>query len=300
MHIRYGYQIDILCDQSLPLVTVLDIYPTRRSDITSPDTMIVTTFAGGVGVEPSAPYLDQFGNMCRRLHLPKGGGRIEAHGAVYDSGFPNEERPTANVSALGDIPEEYQIYLQESPRCEAGKWTKVITENLSALSSDWGTSDWGKVETICDYVHGLLRYNFGESGNTRTAIQAMEEGVGVSSDFAHIAIALCRSLDIPARFCVGYLGNITSEPHIYTREFSSWFEVFLDDTWWTFDPRHNTPLIGRILVARGRDAGDVPQLSSSVPYTIRRFEVVTEEVTEARYPFSSRSRRDHRLGRETD
>ena len=105
----------------------------------------------------------------------------------------------------------------------------------------------------------------------------MSEGVGVCRDFAHLAIALCRCMNIPARYCTGYLGDIGVPPDINPMDFSGWSEVYLDGRWYTMDARHNHPRIGRIVMGRGRDAADVPLSTAFGVAKLIRFDIVTDE-----------------------
>ena len=141
---------------------------------------------------------------------------------------------------------------------------------------------WARVQAICDFVHQRLRFSYPEARPTRTANEALAEGVGVCRDFTHLAVALCRCLNIPARYCNGYLGDIGVPPDPAPMDFNAWFEVFLGDRWFTFDARHNQPRIGRILIARGRDAADIPMIATFGSHWLTRFTVVTEEIKEPR------------------
>ena len=140
------------------------------------------------------------------------------------------------------------------------------------------TPGWARVEAVCDLVHRHIHFDYLQARSTRTAYEAYHERVGVCRDFTHLAIALCRCLNIPARYCTGYLGEIgvpaTDEP----MDFSAWFDMYLGGEWHTFDARNNTPRIGRILMARGRDAADVALLTSFGPSRLVEFTVRTKEV----------------------
>ena len=137
---------------------------------------------------------------------------------------------------------------------------------------------WQKVQAVVDYVHNHLRFSYPEARPTRTALDAFTEGKAVCRDFAHLSITLCRALNIPARYCTGYLGDIGVPPDPAPMDFSAWFEVFLDGRWYTFDARHNTPRIGRIVIARGRDASDVAISSTFGLTDLLQFKVWTDEI----------------------
>ena len=288
MHIRYGYKIEVVCEQSIPLITMLDIHPGRRSDVTQPDDMVAIAIANDCAVDTSEIYQDQFGNICRRVMAPAGGVILEAEGIVHDSGFVDVQHPGAMDLPPEELPSETLVFLLGSRYCETDRLASHSWAMFGGI-----VGGWEKVQAVCDYVHHHIRFDYGLARNTRTAAEAFEERVGVCRDFAHLAITLCRGLNLPARYCTGYLGDIGVEVDPNPMDFSAWFEVFLDGQWMTFDARHNAPRIGRILIAQGRDATDVPIINSFGSHYLRRFDVITEEVTGARYPVSAHIRRDH-------
>jgi transglutaminase-like putative cysteine protease len=134
------------------------------------------------------------------------------------------------------------------------------------------------VQAICDYVHSRLTFGYSHARATRTAREGFSEQRGVCRDFAHLAITLCRCMNIPARYCTGYLGDIGVPPDEAPMDFSAWFEAYLGGQWYTFDARHNEPRIGRVVVARGRDATDVAISTSFGSCQLAKFTVVTDEV----------------------
>ncbi len=287
MQIRYGYVIELVCESETTVITMLDVHPDCRHDITSPDEPVATALGSGERVDATDTYHDQFGNICRRIIVPAGGFTIRADGTIHDAGFADAVDPDADVVAPGQLPHDTLVYTLGSRYCE--------TDQLSDHA--WGMfgqihGGWSKVQAICDYVHRHIRFDYQAARSTRTALDAFNERVGVCRDYAHLALTLCRCLNIPARYCTGYLGDIGVERDPAPGDFSGWFEAFLDGRWWTFDARHNVPRIGRILIARGRDAADVPILNSFGAHGLSRFEVVTEEVLDLRYPARSIDRRE--------
>ena len=136
---------------------------------------------------------------------------------------------------------------------------------------------WARVQAIVDFTHRHLTFGYPQAKSTRTAFQAFQEKVGVCRDFAHLAIAFCRCMNIPARYCNGYLGDIGVPPDPAPMDFNAWFEAYLGGRWHVFDARHNTPRIGRILIARGMDAADVAMITSFGSHVLRKFEVTTDE-----------------------
>ncbi|AVO47193.1 transglutaminase-like domain-containing protein [Phreatobacter cathodiphilus] len=287
MHIRYGFDIEITCDQALPSILLLDVHPDRRTDISQPDTMAVTSLADGAPC-PTDVYVDSFGNLCRRVTLPPGGARIAAEGVIHDSGFPDATPEEAGLPPPDALPADTLGFLLGSRYCETDQLMGVAWPMFGHLPPGGA-----QVQAICDFVHSRIRFDYAAARPTRTALEAYGEQVGVCRDFAHLAITLCRCMNIPARYCTGYLGDIGVPADPQPMDFSAWFEVFIGDRWYAFDARHNRPRIGRIVIARGRDATDVPFFHSFGAHILSRFSVVTEEVGGERFPQTAENRRDH-------
>jgi transglutaminase-like putative cysteine protease len=289
MQIRYGYRIELVCQSDLPLVTLLDVHPSRRHDLVEPDEMSATSL-----VDPGRPiaisqYFDQFGNICRRLVAPAGGVVLAASGIAHDSGETDPVHPLAAEVAPARLPDEAMVYLLGSRYCETDKLSAQAWTLFGHIAPGWP-----RVQAIVDFVHNHLTFGYHFARNTRTAAEAFEERVGVCRDFAHLAVALCRCMNIPARYCNGYLGDIGIPPDPAPMDFNAWFEVYLGGRWYTFDARHNMPRIGRIVIARGRDATDVAMVSSFGPHLLQRFEVVTEEIEDTRpLPVPQQSAHDY-------
>lgn len=266
MLIRLGYEIAIDCVEATPVISLLEIHKDRQADIKR-QTRVLTS--------PSVPtrlYHDLYGNACRRFTAPGGGFRILYDAVVEDSGEPDEVNTLAREVPVAELPDDVLGYLLGSRYCE--------TDHLSDLA--WQVfgpvpPGWARVQAIVDYVHNRLSFGYGYARPTRTAAQAHEERVGVCRDFAHLAITLCRCMNIPARYVNGYLGDIGVPVDPAPMDFSAWLEVFLDGKWYTFDPRHNMPRIGRVVIARGRDATDVPLLHSFGQHRLGLFKVWTYE-----------------------
>ena len=288
MHIRYGYRIDLLCNDPTPVIMMLDVHPERRPDLTQPDDPLVTGYLNGIEQTDITSYQDKFGNICRRVVAPSGGITIEAEGIIHDSGFPDMVDTLAEALPPERLPDETLMYLLGSRYCETDQLSQTAWDLFGSVQGGWN-----KVQAVCDHVHRHIRFDYQLARATRTAAEAYYERVGVCRDYAHLALTLCRCLNIPARYCTGYLGDIGVPINDAPGDFSGWFEVFLGGRWWTFDARHNVPRIGRILMARGRDATDVPVLNTFGPHVLGRFEIITEEVSGDRYPLTSQHRRDH-------
>jgi transglutaminase-like putative cysteine protease len=266
MLIRVGYEIEIQVDQPTPLCTLMSVNPDRQRDIRWSRPPVGLT-------QPNVSvFRDSFGNDCHRMIARPGTTTLRYDAVVEDNGTADDCDPDAQLVAPEDLPDECLVYLLGSRYCE--------TDRLSARAWKlFGDTEpgWGRVQAICDYVHHRLDFSYGFARATRTAIEAHEERVGVCRDFAHLAIAFCRALNIPARYVNGYMGDIGVEPDPAPMDFNAWFEAYLGGRWYTFDARHNTRRIGRIVVARGRDATDIPLIHTFGPHRLDRFEVWTHE-----------------------
>ncbi|CAN5240026.1 transglutaminase family protein [soil metagenome] len=276
MRIRYGYNIEIVCQQELPLITLLDVHPSRRHDLVVPDEMTVTSLLDPSQQVPTAQFIDPFGNICRRITAPSGGISLRAEGIVHDSGELDPVDPTAGEVPPARLPDEALVYLLGSRYCETDKLSAQAWSLFGHLPTGWP-----RVQAIVDFVHNHLTFGYHFARSTRTAAEAFEERIGVCRDFAHLAVALCRCVNVPARYCNGYLGDIGVPRDPSPMYVNAWFEVFLGGRWSTSDARHNMRRIGRVVIARGRDATDVAMVSSFGPHMLQRFEVTTEEVEEA-------------------
>jgi transglutaminase-like putative cysteine protease len=179
----------------------------------------------------------------------------------------------AREISVEDLPDQTLLYLLSSRYCEVDLLSNTAAELFGGLPRGWR-----RVQAVCDWVHDHLTFGYQHARSTRTALEAYHERTGVCRDFQHLAITLCRCLNIPARYATGYLGDIGVPVMPLPMDFSAWFEVYLENRWWTFDARHNTPRIGRILIATGRDAADVAITTSFGTACLRKFEVFTDEV----------------------
>lgn len=267
MKIKAGYEIVYETKQPTPIVLMLTPHPSRAADILEFE---------GVRFDPrvsSTEYTDIYGNICTRATF--GPGRIAIHSSllVQDSGDVDPVVRGARQHPIEELPDEALLYLMGSRYCDV----QELTEAAWALF-DAGPQGWDRVQAICDYVHGRIVFNYADADPTRTASRAFYEQRGVCRDYAHLAVTLCRCLNIPARYCTGYLGDMGTLPPYGPMDFAAWFEVYLGGAWHTFDARNNVPRIGRILIARGRDATDVAIATTFGPCDLVRFSVVTDEV----------------------
>ena len=267
MKIRAGYEISYECPQPTPMIVSLSVYPDRISDLITADLMTLDPFV------PANTYHDIYGNFCHVIRAPAGRMTMSADFLIQDDGQPDIYAPDAEAHELGSLPVEALLYLLPSRYCESDRLMEIAWKLFGAVPKGWPM-----VQAICDFVHERIEFGYAYASPTKTAYDAFVERKGVCRDFAHLAIALCRCMNIPARYCTGYLGDIGVPADPAPMDFSGWFEVYLGWRWYTFDARHNAPRIGRILMARGRDATDVAIVTSFGPCTMSGFKVVTEAV----------------------
>ena len=267
MRIRVGCEMTYELGQVTPMIAILNVHSSRVSDLERPDYLITT---------PSVPvegYRDSFGNWCNRLVAPAGTITLKTETVVRDSGRWDSTDPGAEQIQIQNLPAETLLYLLGSRYCETDRLSDVAWSLFGSAPLGWP-----RVQAICDYVHDHITFGYEHSRATRTAFEAFEEKQGVCRDYAHLALTFCRCLNIPARYCTGYISDIGLPPPHAPQDFAAWIEVFLGGRWHTFDPRNNDPRIGRILIARGRDAADVPLTLTFGPSTLVDFRVTTEEV----------------------
>jgi transglutaminase-like putative cysteine protease len=270
VEIRAGYDIAFQCFQETPMVLMLSIEPARVRDLLSEHKMRISPDV------PSHDYVDMFGNTCTRIVAPAGLIEMRNDFRIADSGLPDEVAPTAQQLEVADLPNDVLIYLLGSRYCDTEKLSNLAWSLFSGA-----TPGWQRVQAICDYAHDRICFGYQHARADRTAFEGHEERIGVCRDFAHLAVTLCRCMNIPARYCTGYLGDIGVPADPAPMDFSAWFEVYLDGRWFTFDARHNHPRIGRIVMARGRDAADVAISTNFGVVQLVKFSVTTEEVTSA-------------------
>lgn len=270
MLIHIGYDIEFELPSSADAIFALSIHPSRRAALLKPECLRIDPYV------PFIPFTDIFGNTCGRAHLPEGRVRFTNDTVVEDSGKPDPANTRARQWKVTDLPVETLPFLFASRYCEVDSELADVAWNLFGPAE----AGWNRVQAICDFVHGHLNFDYQQARPTRTALEAYREKVGVCRDFMHLAITFCRCMNIPARYATGYLGDICVTPAPYPMDFSAWFEVFLEDRWWTFDARHNEPRVGRILMATGRDAADVALTTIFGGNRLASFHVWTDEVKE--------------------
>ncbi|MFA5952955.1 MAG: transglutaminase family protein [Hyphomicrobium sp.] len=267
MQFRLGYEFHYHFPQPTPCILALSIHHSRVGNLANPD---YTQTAPSV---PLSGYRDGYGNWCSRMVAPAGPVRIFADAVIRDSGQPDPVAPGAGQVPVEYLPDDALVFLLASRFCESDKLLDLTWELFGKAKPGWG-----RVQAICDFVHNHIRFGYESARPTRTAAEAYQEKTGVCRDYAHLAVAFCRALNIPARYCTGYLSDAGTPPPFPPGDFAAWFEAFLDGRWYTFDPRNNCPRIGRFLVARGRDAADVAMVTTFGPNTLKSFRVWTDEL----------------------
>lgn len=282
MMIRIGYELIFDCPQPTPMILTLRVHATRAADLVIPDDVVADPPI------PISSYFDSYGNHCARMVAPEGKLRLYTDAIINDSGLTDVTNPEARQTAVEWLPDETLQYLLGSRYCE----TDPLADTAWDLCCN-ETTGWARVQAICDYAHNRIEFGYQHARSTRTAWEVFNEKKGVCRDYAHLAIALCRSMNIPARYCTGYLGDIGIPPPYEEMDFAAWFEAYLDGHWYTFDPRNNTPRAGRILIARGRDAADVAISTSFGPSTLECFRVHTDEIPETSYGSTNQSAQIH-------
>jgi transglutaminase-like putative cysteine protease len=267
MILRLGYDIQFELPAPAAIVALLNVHPSRAADLRAPDEL---------RVEPAAQtdtYIDSFGNRCVRFLAQQGPLRLSNSTLVYDTGEPDRQNFDAREIPVQRLPHEALRYLYSSRYCEVDRFSTIALELFGAV-----TPGFSRVQAVCDWIHTRVVFGYQHARPTKTALDVYTERFGVCRDFQHLAVTMCRALNIPARYATGYLGDIGVPISPTPMDFSAWFEAYLEDRWWTFDARHNHPRIGRVLMATGRDASDVAITTSFGMANLTQFTVVTDEL----------------------
>jgi transglutaminase-like putative cysteine protease len=267
MRIRVGFHIEYECQNETPMLLVLKVHPSREQDLCAAQSL---NFNRSISVRD---YMDAYGNACSRIVAPSGRTMISSQIEVNDSGLPDPVPELAVQHLIQDLPDDVLVFLLGSRYCDTDRLAEFAWKQFS-----WTPLGWPRVKAITDFVHSHLVFDYDRADPMRTAHDGFLARTGVCRDFAHLAITLCRCLNIPARYCTGYLGDIGVPKDPHPMDFSAWMEVYLGGCWWTVDPRHNRPRIGHLLMARGRDATDVALSTAFGPATLTHFEVIAEEI----------------------
>ncbi|MDO9418635.1 transglutaminase-like domain-containing protein [Pararhizobium sp.] len=267
MKIRAGFHLAYECAQTTPMLLTLNIHPSRRADLLSDQVLSFDRPIDAWG------YTDGFGNACSRILAPPGITTISTDFEIYDHGQPDVLPDQAFQHDIKDLPDDVLVYLLGSRYCDTDRLADFAWAQFGQTPLGWP-----RVKAILDFTHNHIRFNYQNADATRSAYGAYMDRTGVCRDFAHLAITLTRCMNIPARYCTGYLGDIGVPFDPSPMDFSAWFEVYLGGRWHTLDARHNSPRIGRILMATGRDAIDVALTTQFGPAQLVRFQVTTQEI----------------------
>lgn len=270
MRLHAGFEIAFDIPRSVPMLLMLSVHPEREADLLTPTPI---RFEPAL---PSTTYRDWFDNVCTRIVAPPGRLVISSVFDVRDTGQADPADPAALEHRVEDLPNEMLMFLLGSRYCETDKLTDTAWSLFGRFAPGFA-----RVQAICDFVHKHIKFDYMQASSTRGAWDAFQDGVGVCRDYAHLAVAFTRCMNIPARYCTGYLGDVGTPPPYPPGDFSAWFEVYIGGRWTTFDARFNVPRIGRILMARGRDATDVAITTSFGSAPLAGFTVVTDEVVES-------------------
>lgn len=266
MRIKAGCELSFDFPQATPLIAMLNVHFSRVSDLERPDHLMTSPPV------PVEGYRDSFGNWCNRLVAPAGRFTLGTDTIIRDTGQPEIAQWDAVQHQVQHLPADAMQFLLGSRYCE----TDRLSDEAWRLFKDTPLG-WARVQAVCDFVHNHISFGYAQASATRTAAQTYAEQRGVCRDFAHLAVSFCRCLNIPARYCTGYVSDIGLPPPHETMDFAAWMEVYLGGRWHTFDPRNNAPRVGRVLIAYGRDAADVPLTHSFGPNTLAGFRVWTDE-----------------------
>lgn len=262
MRLGLGCRITFDVAVPTPMIFLLNVHYSRASALERPDLL---------QTDPPVPlqaYRDGFGNWCTRLVAPSGRMTVSTDGTMFDDGLSDPVGLDAPQIPVEHLPGEELGFLLPSRYCESDVLAEFAWDRFGQTPQGWT-----RAQAVCDFVHAHIRFGYEHSRPTRTAVEALNEGVGVCRDYTHLAVALCRALNIPTRYCTGYVSDIGQSVPIRPMDFAAWMEVYLGGQWWVFDPRNNDTRFGRVLIARGCDAADVPMVHSFGRHDLTSFEV---------------------------
>jgi transglutaminase-like putative cysteine protease len=266
MILKLGCDMQFEIPAPVAMVALVNVHPSRAADLRAADEIRAMP---EIHIES---FTDSFGNRCTRFVAPMGALRLSNSTLIYDSGAPDPISTDARQIPVQELPPEVLRYLYNSRYCEVDRFSTIALELFGAVPPGWS-----RVQAVCDWVHTKVSFGYQHARPTKTALDVFTERFGVCRDFQHLAVTLCRALNIPARYATGYLPDIGASVVPSTMDFSAWFEAYLEDRWWTFDARHNQPRVGRVLIATGRDASDVAITTSFGIANLTQFTVTAEE-----------------------
>jgi len=265
MKLRVGYELVYECVQPTPMMLMLNTHYSHANDVLSPDLLAVNPPV------PISQYRDGFGNLCSRIVAPQGLIAFLTSAVLEVSSEPERRPPLTEQHPVEALPDDTLVFLLGSRYCETDLLSEFAWQTFGKMPLGRG-----RVDAICNYVHEHIVFGYDFARPTKTAWQAWQERKGVCRDFAHLAVALCRAMNIPARYCTGYISDVGTPPPYATMDFAAWFEAYVGGCWQTFDPRNNVPRTGRVLMARGRDAADVAISNAFGATQLMKFDVVCE------------------------
>ncbi len=269
MHLRLGYDIRFELPAPTALIAMLHVHPSVDASLLLSDTL---------KTEPALPvreYLDSFGNRCSRIYAEAGLLRLSNTTELLCPDFEDEPGSSAPEVPVQELPDNVLQFLLNSRYCEVDRLGAVALDLFGYMAPGWS-----RVQAVVAYVHRIVQFGYSYARSTKTALDVYTERAGVCRDFQHLAITLCRALNIPARYATGYLGDFGVPLSPSPMDFSAWFEVYLGNRWWTCDARHNRPRLGRVLMATGRDASDVALTTSFGIANLKHFTVVSDWLDE--------------------
>jgi transglutaminase-like putative cysteine protease len=269
MLIHAGFEAAFEFAEPTPVLLMAYVHPSRDASIRK-----LTRLTSRPSVVISE-YIDVYGNRCGRCVVPQGLVSFRSDTVIEDDGQPDVQVWNALQHKVEDLPSDVLLFLLASRYCEVDSELRDTAWTLFGHLP----AGWSLVQAVCDYVHRHVRFDYMQARANRTALDVYREQVGVCRDYMHLAVTFCRSLNIPARYCTGYLGDIGVPRSAAPMDFSAWFEVYLGGGWHAFDARNNQPRVGRILMARGRDAADVALTTTFGVNQLKSFQVWTSEVS---------------------
>jgi len=267
MKIRAGFELVYQCPGPVTMLMAINVHRSRQADLLTPAMLQLSPGA------QAQNYEDSFGNICTLVRAPAGQLVIATDFVIADSGLPDQRVAGSVQHEIADLPPEVLCFLLGSRYCETDRLSNAAWALFGHLPPGWP-----RVQAILDFTHSHIKFDYMQARSTRTAWEAFQERVGVCRDYAHLALTLCRCMNIPARYCSGYMGDF-GVPLVPPMDFSGWFEVYLGGLWQTCDARSNFPRIGRVLLAVGRDATDVAISNSFGVAELVGFLVVSDDVT---------------------
>ena len=231
-------------------------------------------------MDPEVPlreYTDLYGNICWRYLTPVGRSTVRYDAVIEIPPTPDPILPDAALHAVDDLPDEAIVFTLPSRYIESDRLLDIAWDLFGSTPRTWQ-----RIQAICDWVHTNIEFKSGSSTSTTTAFDIYTQRAGVCRDFGLLAVAFCRAMNIPARYTFGYLPDIAIEPPDVPMDFHTWFEAYVGGHWYTFDARHNTPRVGRVVVARGRDAVDCALSTAYGSARLAKFTVWSDEITAER------------------